>query len=287
MVAATESRDTVTTELARQGRTLLPALPALVFLFLTFVLPVWVLFLRSFTEPATGLGNYQSLVTDSVYLDVLVNTFFVATAVTISTLLLAFPIAWFLVIVPSRVARMVFAVILLSMWTNLLVRTYAWLVLLQDTGAINQFLMYLGLTSAPVPLVNNMVGVFIGMTYIMLPFIVLPIHATMSTLDPALMQAASIAGAKARTIFFRILLPLTLPGISAGCIMVFVMSLGYYITPALLGGVRDMMIAQLVAELIQKFLNWGLGSAAAFILLFITLAIYFAYVRLVGLVRPT
>jgi putative spermidine/putrescine transport system permease protein len=287
MLAASEARDSLSAPLLRHGRSLAPALPALVFLIVVFVLPVCVLFLRSVTEPVPGLTNYRSLLTDGVYLEVLLNTLIVSGAVTVTTLILAYPVAWLLVIVPGRVAQAVFAVILLSMWTNLLVRTYAWLVLLQDTGAINQLLMAIGLTSAPLPLVNSLTGVIIGMTYIMLPFIILPIHATMSTLDPALMQAASVAGARPATIFFRILLPLTLPGISAGCIMVFVMSLGYYITPAMLGGVRDMMIAQLIAELIQKFLNWGLGSAAAFVLLTVTLVIYFSYVRLVGLVRPT
>ncbi len=267
-------------------RSLVPAMPALVFLFIVFVAPLAILFLRSVTDPEPGIGNYAQLVTDRTYLTVLFNTIVVSIVVTATALLLSYPVAWFLVICPAGWMRVVFAIILLSMWTNLLARTYAWLVLLQNTGAINHFLMWLGVIDQPVALVNNMIGVIVGMTYIMLPFMILPLHATISAIDPALMQAAAIAGASPGRVLRRVLLPLSLPGISAGCIMVFVMSLGYYITPALLGGPGDMMIAVLIAQQVQQMLNWGLGSAAAFILLTITLAIYFLYIRAVGLKRP-
>jgi putative spermidine/putrescine transport system permease protein len=267
-------------------RSLVPAMPALIFLFVVFVAPLAILFLRSVTDPVPGVGNYAALVTDSTYLTVLYNTIFVSIVVTVSALLLSYPVAWFLVICPAGWMRLVFAIILLSMWTNLLARTYAWLVLLQNTGAINHFLMWIGVIDEPVQLVNNMIGVVVGMTYIMLPFMILPLHATISAIDPALMQAAAITGASPWRVLRSVLLPLSLPGISAGCIMVFVMSLGYYITPALLGGPSDMMIAVLIAQQIQQMLNWGLGSAAAFILLAITLVIYFLYIRFIGLKRP-
>ncbi|MEX1109629.1 MAG: ABC transporter permease [Dongiaceae bacterium] len=267
-------------------RSLVPAMPALIFLFVVFVVPLGILFLRSVTDPEPGFGNYTRLVSDSTYITVLFNTILVSIVVTATALLLSYPVAWFLVICPSGAMRWIFAIILLSMWTNLLARTYAWLVLLQNTGAINHFLMWLGVVDQPVALVNNMIGVIVGMTYIMLPFMILPLHATISAIDPALMQAASISGASPGRVFRRVLLPLSLPGISAGCIMVFVMSLGYYITPALLGGAKDMMIAVLIAQQIQHLLNWGLGSAAAFVLLLITLVIYFLYIRFVGFKRP-
>ena len=267
-------------------RSLVPAMPALVFLFVVFVAPLAILFLRSVTDPEPGVGNYAALVTDITYLTVLRNTIVVSIVVTVTALLLSYPVAWFLVICPPGWMRLVFAIILLSMWTNLLARTYAWLVLLQNTGAINHFLMWIGVIDEPVALVNNMFGVVVGMTYIMLPFMILPLHATISAIDPALMQAAAITGARPWRILRSVLLPLSLPGISAGCIMVFVMSLGYYITPALLGGPSDMMIAVLIAQQVQQMLNWGLGSAAAFILLAITLVIYFLYIRFIGLKRP-
>ncbi|MEA2780640.1 MAG: putative spermidine/putrescine transport system permease protein [Rhodospirillaceae bacterium] len=262
------------------------ALPALIFLFAFFILPLSLLLLRSIAEPEPGLHNYAKLLGDATYGRVLLNTFTVAGVVTLVTLFLGYPVAWLLVILPSRVSRWLFAIVLLSMWTNLLARTYGWMVLLQRTGVINRTLMNLGVIDAPLPLINNLLGVTIGMTYIMLPFVILPLHATLSAIDPAIMQAASIVGARPSQIFFRVLLPLSAPGIAAGGLMVFVMALGYYVTPALLGGTANMMLAELIAQLVQSFLNWGLGSAAAFILLSLTLVLYGVYVRAFGLGKP-
>ncbi len=258
-------------------------MPALVFLFLFLVLPLSSLFLVSVTEPSLGLGNYAKLLGDAAYGRVLFNTFFVAGVVTCVTLVIGYPVAWLLAILPARTAHLLMAAILLSMWTNLLARTYGWMVLLQRTGIINRTLIDLGLINEPLPLINNLFGVTIGMTYIMLPYVILPLHATLSGIDPAIMQAAAITGAKPRQIFWRILLPLSLPGIGAGCLMVFVMALGYYVTPALLGGTANMMLAEMIAQQVQSLLNWGLGSAAAFILLAVTLVFFAIYVRVVGL----
>jgi putative spermidine/putrescine transport system permease protein len=147
---------------------------------------------------------------------------------------------------------------------------------------INRALMAIGVTDHPIPLVNNLVGVTIGMTYIMLPFVVFPLQTRLATLDPAMMQVAAISGARPSQVFFRVLLPLSLPGIYAGGLMVFVMALGYYVTPAMLGGTSNMMLAELIGVQVQTLLNWGLGSAAAFILLSVTLVLYALYVRSVG-----
>jgi putative spermidine/putrescine transport system permease protein len=266
-------------------RRLGPALPALAFLFLLFVVPLSSLLLRSLTDPVFGTGNYEKLLGDATYGRVFYNTFVVAGVVTVATLLLGYPVAWLLAVLPGRLARWFFAILLLSMWTNLLARTYGWMVLLQRTGVINRMLLDLGLISEPLALINNLAGVTIGMTYIMLPYVILPLHATLSSIDPAIMQAAAISGARPSQIFLRVLLPLSLPGVGAGCIMVFVMALGYYVTPALLGGTANMMLAELIAQLVQSLLNWGLGSAAAFILLAVTLALYVIYVRAIGLGR--
>jgi putative spermidine/putrescine transport system permease protein len=260
-----------------------PAFPALFFLFVVLVVPLSTLLLRSVTDPAPGLGNYARLLADATYGRVLLNTFTVAGVVTLVTLCLGYPVAWLMVLLPSRLSRWVFAIVLLSMWTNLLARTYGWMVLLQRTGFVNRTLMDLGLIDAPLPLMNNLVGVTIGMTHIMLPFIILPIHSTLSSIDPAVMQAASIVGARPSQVFCRVLLPLSLPGIAAAGMMVFVMALGYYITPALLGGTANMMLAELIAQLVQSLLDWGLGSAAAFLLLLVTLVLYALYVRAIGL----
>lgn len=266
-------------------RRLRPALPALIFLFVFMVVPLSSLLLLSVTKPETGLGNYISLLGDATYARVLLNTFIIAALVTLVTLVIAYPVAWLLAILPSRVSQIFFAIILLSMWTNLLARTYGWMVLLQRTGVINRALMGVGLIDQPLPLINNLAGVTIGMTYIMLPYVILPLHATISGIDPAIMQAAAITGAKPRQIFWHVMLPLSLPGIGAGCMMVFVMALGYYVTPALLGGTSNMMLAEMIAQQVQSRLNWGLGSAAAFILLAVTLVFYAIYVRAIGLGR--
>jgi putative spermidine/putrescine transport system permease protein len=255
------------------------AFPALLLLAFFFVLPVLALLLRSITEPELGLQNYAELFATSTYARVLFNTFLVAGVVTLFSLLFGFPVAWLLAIMPDRWSRIVFAIILLSMWTNLLARTYAWMVLLQRTGLINKSLMALGIINEPLPLVNNLTGVTIGMVYIMLPFIILPLHATLRAIDPAILNAAALCGAGRWQIFRRVLLPLSAPGAAAGALMVFVMSLGYFVTPSLLGGTANMMLAGMIAQLIQSLLNWGLGGAAAFILLSVTLAIYALQLR--------
>ena len=259
-----------------------PAIPALLLLSVFFVLPVLALLLRSILEPQLGLQNYVEVFGSTTYLRVFTNTFVVAGLVTVVTLALAFPVAWLLAIAPQRWASLLFSIIILSMWTNLLARTYAWMVLLQRTGIINHALMQMGLISAPLQLVNNLVGVTIGMTYIMLPFMILPLYTTIRTLDPAVFQAASLCGASRTQIFFKLFLPLLGSGIAAGVLMVFVMSLGYFVTPSLLGGTSNMMLAELIAQLVQSLLNWGLAGAAAVVLLVVTLAIYAVQFRYFG-----
>lgn len=168
------------------------------------------------------------------------------------------------------------------MWTNLLARTYAWMVLLQRTGVINKVLIGLGLIDKPLPLVNNLTGVTIGMTYIMLPFIILPLYGVIKKIDPAILQAAALCGANRWQSLVRVLLPLAMPGMAAGALMVFVMSLGYFVTPALLGGTANMMLAELIAQFVQSLVNWGMGGAAALVLLVVTLALYAVQLRFFG-----
>ncbi|EHK53870.1 ABC transporter permease [Allomesorhizobium alhagi] len=260
-------------------------LPALVLITLFFLVPVVALLLRSVTEPEPGLQNYAALFGDGTYARVFFNTFLVASVVTAVTVVVAFPVAWMLAIMPPVLGSIVFGVIILSMWTNLLTRTYAWMVLLQRTGVINRTLIGLGVVDEPLPLINNLTGVTIGMVYIMLPFMILPLVGTLRAIDPMTLRAAALCGASPIAAFRRILLPLSLPGIAAGGLMVFVMSLGYFVTPALLGGTSNMMLAEMIAQMIQSLLNWGLGSAAAFILLAVTMALYALQLRLVGAKR--
>ncbi|MCA0255068.1 MAG: ABC transporter permease [Proteobacteria bacterium] len=255
-------------------------LPALILVLVFFVLPVVALLTRSFTEPVTGLQNYVELLGSSTYLKIFFNTFFVSALVTVISLLVGFPVAWALAIMPQRGANIVFGIVLLSMWTNLLARTYAWMVLLQRTGVINKTLMSLGIIDTPLVMVNNLVGVTVGMTYIMLPFIIIPLYGVIRKIDPMILQAAALCGATRWQAFRAVLLPLAMPGIASGALMVFVMSLGYFVTPALLGGTANMMLAELIAQFVQSLVNWGMGGAAALVLLIVTLSLYALQLRL-------
>ncbi|OLP52972.1 ABC transporter permease [Rhizobium rhizosphaerae] len=257
-------------------------LPALVLILLFFVTPVLGLMLRSVTEPTLGLQNYAELIGTGTYARIFANTFLVAGVVTALSVVIGYPVAWALAVLPRPWGQLVFAIIILSMWTNLLARTYAWMVLLQRTGVINKTLIGLGVIDKPLALVNNLVGVTIGMTYIMLPFVILPLVGVIRAIDPAILRAGALCGANSWQCFTRILLPLSLPGVAAGALMVFVMALGYYVTPALLGGTANMMLAEMVAQFVQSLVNWGMGGAAAFVLLVVTLALYAAQLRFFG-----
>ena len=265
--------------LPRRSSGFLPAVPVLGFLLLCFALPVLALLLRSILDPKVGLQNYTALLATSTYVNVLENTFVISLLVTAITTLIGLPLAWFVAVAPAWLGRLTFAIVILSMWTNLLARTYAWMVLLQDNGPINKFLIWIGLIQSPLPLYGSMAGVVIGMVYIMLPFMVISLRGPMANLDPAMFQAASLCGASRLQAFGRVFLPLLLPGLAAGALIIFVVSLGYYITPSLLGGARDMMLAELIAQQVQTLLNWGLAGAASFVLLVVTLALYAVQAR--------
>lgn len=269
----------MTTATIRRGSGLGFAMPAILLLLAFFIIPVAGLLMRSVTEPEPGLQNYAALLGSATYAKVFFNTFFVAGLVTLVTMLIAFPVSWALAIMPSRWASVLFAVILLSMWTNLLARTYAWMVLLQQTGLINRSLMALGLIDQPLQLTNNLVGVTIGMVYIMLPFMILPLFGVIRKIDPAVLQAAALCGATRAQALGRVLLPLAAPGLASGGLMVFVMSLGYFVTPSLLGGTANMMLPELIVQQVQSLVNWGMGGAAAFILLVVTLGLYALQLR--------
>jgi putative spermidine/putrescine transport system permease protein len=243
------------------------ALPAALFLAITFVYPVGLLLLRSVSFPTWGGQNYATIVHESIYLRVLANTVAISGVVTVITLLLGYPYAYLMATGSPIVQRMMAFVVLVPFWTSILVRTYAWLVLLQRRGLVNRVLEWSGLIAEPLDLVHNRVGVYIGMTQILLPFMVFPLFAVMSRIDPGYLQAAANLGAPPARAFIRIFFPLSLPGVIAGGLLVFILSLGYYITPALLGGPGDIMIAQLIQQQIGEFGAWGVGAALAAILL--------------------
>ena len=172
--------------LPRRSRGFLPAVPVLAFLLLCFALPVLALLLRSVLEPKVGLQNYTALLATGTYANVLENTFLISFLVTAITTLIGLPLAWFVAVAPAWIGSLTFAIVILSMWTNLLARTYAWMVLLQDNGPINKFLIWIGLIKTALPLYGSMAGVIIGMVYIMLPFMIISLRGPLAALDPAM-----------------------------------------------------------------------------------------------------
>ncbi|HZZ13400.1 MAG TPA: ABC transporter permease [Paraburkholderia sp.] len=221
----------------------------------------------------------------SVYRQAFARTVSISATVTLLCLVLGYPVAWLLANLPAKSSNRLMLFVIVPFWTSLLVRTTAWYVLLQPGGVINSLLMNLGLTTHPLPLVFNRTGVLIGMTHVLLPYMILAIYSVMKGVSPVYVRAAQSLGAHPFTAFVRIYMPQTLPGVGAGCFLVFVLALGYYITPALLGGAGDEMISQLIALQTNTQLNWGLAGALSAYLVIFTAIVYFLFNRLVGIDR--
>jgi putative spermidine/putrescine transport system permease protein len=217
-----------------------------------------------------------------IHLTIYLRTLGVAFTVTLMCILLGFPLAYLLAHLRDKTANLLLILVLLPFWTSLLVRTTAWMVVLQKEGVLNSFLQFLHIISEPLPLVHNRFGVVVAMTHILLPFMVLPMYSVMRQIPVSYVRAARSLGAGPLTAFLRVYLPQCIPGLGAGALLVFILALGYYITPALLGGSTDQMISYFVADNMGRSLNWGLASALAAILLAAVLLLYAAYDRLVG-----
>ncbi len=218
-----------------------------------------------------------------VYLYILRNTFEISFWVTVIALVLGYPVAYLLATVKEKHANMLMFLVLFPFWTSLLVRTYAWIIILQTEGPVNQLLTGLDLVSEPVKLVHNRFGVYVAMTHILLPFMLLPIYSVMKGIPPIYVKAAANLGANPFQAFVHVYLPQTLPGVGAGCLLVFILSLGYYITPALVGGAKDTMISMMIATNINWVLNWGMAAALGMLLLVATLIVFALYNRFLGL----
>ncbi|HNB26286.1 MAG TPA: ABC transporter permease [Alphaproteobacteria bacterium] len=221
----------------------------------------------------------------AIYIDVLLRTLEISAAVTILTLLLGFPLAYLLASLPTGKGNLLMIMVLLPFWTSLLVRTTAWVVLLQGEGVINSALAWIGIIDHPLELIFNRGGTIVAMTHIQLPFTLLPIYSVMKTISPAYVRAARSLGAAPFLAFWRVYFPQTVPGIAAGCLLTFILSMGYYITPALVGGPADQMMSYFVALFINREINWGMASALGAVLLLVTLLLYFVYNKLVGIDR--
>ncbi|MGE0803154.1 MAG: ABC transporter permease [Lautropia sp.] len=262
---------------------LLLAAPALVLLLLLYAWPVARVFWLSVALPSIGIDNYLRFVSVPVYARILLNTLQVAAIVTIACLLLGYPLAWLLANVPRYLRSLLMIFVLLPFWTSLLVRTFGWMILLQREGPINRMLVASGLVDQPVKLVYSTLGAVIGMTHVLLPFMVLSLFSVMLGIDRRLLEAARTMGAGPVAVFRYVYLPLSMPGIAAGCLLVFIMALGFFITPALMGGPRDVLIAQLIETEVNTSLNWGFASALATILFVVTAGLYAVYDRFLGI----
>jgi putative spermidine/putrescine transport system permease protein len=219
----------------------------------------------------------------AVFRNVLGRTLWISGVVTLACLLLGYPVAYFIAKQPPGRAAVLLFLVLLPFWTSLLVRTVAWVVLLQREGILNSLLLSLGIVAEPVRMIFNRFAVYVAMVHVLLPFMVLPLYAVMKGISPSYLRAASSLGAAPFTAFRRVYMPQTLPGVGAGCLMVFIQALGYYITPALVGGADDQMISYFIAFYASKTVNWGMAAALSIMLLAATLALYAVYDRIVGI----
>ena len=219
---------------------------------------------------------------EAIYIDVLKRTFGMSAIVTVFCLLLGFPLAYFMATQPTKTANTLMIFVLLPFWTSILVRVAAWLVLLQSEGLVNQALMHLGITDHPLQLVFNSTGVYIAMVHILLPFMILPMYSVMKGISPVYLRAAVSLGCPPFKSFWKIYFPQALPGVGAGGLLVFILCMGYYITPALLGSPKEQMASYFVAFYTNQTINWGMAAALSAILFAATLVLYMVYSRLVG-----
>jgi putative spermidine/putrescine transport system permease protein len=237
---------------------------------------------RSVYEKGWTLGVFGKLLQDGVFWRVMQITGTISLIVTLACLLLAYPVALFLARCRQSTANLLIILVLIPFWTSILARTYAWMVLLGRRGIINNILVATGLIDQPLQLLNTRFAVCVAMVHVLLPFMVLPIYSTLKSLDWRLIRAAEGLGARPLAVFRQVLLPLSLPGISAGCILVFTLAIGFYITPALVGGPGDLMISILIGNQVN-ILDWSQAAAMAVVLLFVVLAIFAGFTRVMGI----
>ena len=227
-------------------------------------------------------GSIEARDGPKIYVDLYTKTLRIALIITLLTIALGYPLSYYLAGLPDRTANMLIVFVLLPFWTSLLVRTTSWIALLQTNGVINSFLMWVGIIGQPMEMLYTEFATIIAMTHILLPFMILPLYSVMRGIDPSYFRAAMSMGAKPIPAFLRIYLPMSLPGLSAGALLVFIISVGYYITPALVGGTEGQMISNLIAFHMQQSNNWGLAAALGSILLAVILLLYWTYDRFVG-----
>jgi mannopine transport system permease protein len=265
--------------------TLLLLTPMLVLLIGAFVFPIVRFLALGFSDPAPTISHFQDLASRPFYATVMVRTFRTALIVTIGTLILGYPVAFLLASLRGVKATIVASIVVLPLWVSVLVRTYVWTILLGRQGVINEVAMSLGIVDQPLVLLNTEFAVWLAMIHILMPMMILPIYSSLRGIPPDLSLAAEGLGARPVNVLRYIIVPLSLPGVGAGVVLVFIISLGYFITPMLLGGPRNMLIATLITQQATRFLDWPLTSALSAVLMAATLIIVLAFNRVLRLDR--
>ncbi|RWR15467.1 ABC transporter permease [Paenirhodobacter populi] len=258
-------------------------LPLALFLLVFYLLPVVQMLLRS-TGTDWSFRPFVDAFSSEVTLKVFWLTARIAVIVTVLTLALAYPLAYFIATTGERTAMVLLALVLVPFWTSILIRSYAWMVLLGQNGVVNGFLRWTGVIDAPVRMLNTTFAVYVGMVHVLLPFMVLPILSSLKAIDGRLVAAAENLGAGPGAVFRHVIVPLSMPGVLAGSVLVFVLSLGFYITPALVGGPSDMTVSMLIAGEVDLY-RWDVASAIATALLIVTLVTLALFGRVVSLER--
>jgi ABC-type spermidine/putrescine transport system permease subunit I len=275
---------------ARRGlwRQVLMAAPLVLLLVVLLVYPVGQLLLLSFyDEEGLSLSHYAQLFESRVYVDVLLITLKISLWTTVLAVVAGYPVAYLISILPQRRKTSVLFWVLLSFWTSFLVRAFAWVVLLGRNGVVNQLLVSVGIVDRPASLLYNLGSVLVGMVHALTPLAILTMLSVMENIDRNLPRAASTLGARPGTAFWKIYFPLSLPGVAAAAIMVFVTAIGFFIVPALLGGRRETMITQLIIDQVQQTLNWGFAGAISVLLLIVVIAVFVIYDKVLGLSTMT
>lgn len=265
--------------------TLLLIAPLALLLAWTFFLPIGRLLLTSVTQPTLNLHNYQRLITEPLFLTVILRTLWIALSCTVLALLLGYPVAALMARRGRFLPKLVAACVLVPLWTSALVRSYAWIALIGRRGIVNTVLLDSGVIERPLSMLYTSGAVLVGMTHILLPFMVLPIYSALRSLPPDLPRAAANLGAGQVRTFVTVVLPLSLPGVFAGSLLVFVMALGFYITPALLGGPRTLMIATLISQQATELLDWPFAGAISTVLLVMSIGTTIVFKRALRLDR--
>jgi mannopine transport system permease protein len=272
-----------------RNRTLLLMLPALTMLVFMFLVPLALFFVRSFTEfdgtTAEFIDQGRDLLFSQAYLTALGTTNWISLVVTATVLLIGYPIAYYLTTATGVGVRIVVLSIVLPYFTSIIVRTFSWMVLLGEHGLVNNVLLATGLISAPLSLMYNRLGVLIGMSYVLLPYMVLTLYAAMRSIDPSLLRAAAGLGASGFYTFRRVYFPLSLHGVLSGALIVYILSIGFFITPALMGGQHDIMIAMLIDRALEVAVDWPSAALMSLTLLVVTLALYAVYYRITDIRR--